>query len=467
VGEDPAARRLVVVGAGISGLAAAHGALARWPHDRPPLAITLLERESVVGGKALSHRDADWLVEEGPTGYLDAEPALDRLVAAAGLEKLPADRAAAHRFIVRGGRMREVAAHPVKFFGSGILGPGGIARLLCEPLVRGKRDEADESVWQFGARRLGRQAADRLIAPMVLGVFAGDAKRLSLPAAFPKMATMERQHGSLVRALIARRRSGQSGGGPAGPAGWLTSFGPGLQELPAALARDERLTVRTGCAVRRLEPRGDGGYTLELERGERIDADAIVLSGEPWASAETVREMAPSLAGELDAIDCPPVAVVGLGYAGEAMRQVPEGFGVLIPRGEGFRILGCLWDSRIFPDRAPETGVLVRAMLGGAVDREAGELTPDELVATTRRDLRKLLGIEVAPVYEHVVRWPRAIPQYELGHLERVARIERELAARPGLFMAGNALTGIAFAKAAARGLAMGEAAADHLGRTP
>lgn len=455
-------KHLVVIGGGISGLAAAEGAVAAAGRVGEGLEVSVLEREAEVGGKAVSLAADGYLVEGGPGGFLDNEPALDRLIERTGLTKLAADPSAARRFLVRGGRMREVRASPLAFMGSGLLGPWGLLRILAEPLVSRGDPTADESVWDFAARRLGAQAADRLIAPMVLGVFAGDAKRLSLRAAFPKLHALERDHGSLVRGMIARRRRG-TGGGPAGPAGALTSFAGGLQSLPRALAASGRFRVECSRAVVSVAPVPVAGWRVVLADGGHVDADAVVLAGEPWAMAALLPPAATVLARQLDAIVCPPVAVVALGFGPASLARAPRGFGVLIPRGEGYRILGCLWDTHCFPGRSPESRLLLRAMLGGAVDPEIGSLDDEALVDTVRRDLRRLMGLDAAPEFQRVVRWPRAIPQYDLGHLDRVATVRRELERQPGLFIAGNALHGIAFGRAAAAGLAAGEAAVGYL----
>ena len=384
----------------------------------------VLEREAAVGGKARTTRDDGWTVEAGPTGFLLPDPAIERLVRIAGLESelLPSDDAAAHRFLVRGGRMREVSANPVRFVTSGILGPLGVLRLLREPWVPPRRGGDDESVWDFARRRLGREAADRLVAPMVLGVFAGDARRLSLPAAFPRLAELEAEHGSLVRGMIASGRRARAerearaaaaaaspdssastssedapAAGPAGPGGKLTSFKAGLETLPRALARG--LThVRCGAAVESIDRDADGALSVRLA-GESIRADAVVLACEAWAASRMVSSLAPDLAAELAPIDYPPVAVVGLGFDAAAARGIPRGFGVLVPRGEGYRALGVLWESYIFSGRSPDQCVLVRAMLGGAVDPEVGAADSETLVAWTRDDLRRLLGIESAPPF--------------------------------------------------------------------
>jgi len=460
-------KRVVVIGAGISGLAAARTVADRCRERGVPVEVVVLERDAEVGGKVRTIEEDGWLVEAGPTAYLDNEPAVGQLASLAGVadERIRADEAAANRFVVRGGRMRNIPLHPLKFARSGILGPLGVLRIAAEPFIRGKRDDADETVWDFARRRLGRQVADRLIAPMVIGVFAGDAKKLSLPAAFPRMAALEREHGSLIRGMIRRKRAGKSGG-PGGPGGTLTSFLSGLQTLPRALAKSEGVTVRCGAAVEHVRPREGGGWLVHVAGdGEPIPADAVVLAGEAWAMASLVEDHAPDLVAPLRTIPYPHVAVVALGYGPEALAHVPKGFGVLIPRGEGYRTLGVLWDSYFFPRRSPdERHLLIRAMLGGAVDEAARDLGEDEMVKLVRGELVSLFGLRAEPRYVHVTKWDRAIPQYELGHLDKVAAVEKALAARPGLFMAGNSLHGIAFSKAAAAGVEAGAKAAAWLG---
>lgn len=459
--SDPSAKRIVVVGGGISGLAAAWSAHTSWDGNNEKLEILVLEREATVGGKAQSRAEDGWLVECGPTGVLEGEAAVDRLIEAAGMEseRVYADQAAARRFLVRGGRMREVHLHPLKFMRSGVLGLAGILRILREPFIPAKKDGEDESVWEFARRRIGRQAADRMISPMVLGVFAGDARKLSLPASFPRMAALESEYGSLIKAMKAKKKQGSSGD-PGGPGGKLFSFHRGLQSLPETLAERGPFEVRCGAAVETVIPLEGNRWRIAVEDARvAIQADAVILAGEPWAMAAILESELPKPAEILNGIYCPPVMVLALGYDFEAAAGVPRGFGVLVPRGEGYRILGCLWDSYLFPGRSPEGSVLVRAMVGGAVDPEAAGLSDEEIEEFVRRDLERMLGIRGKPVFKHLTRWPRAIPQYELGHGEKVARLERELEAHPTLFVAGNSLRGIAFGSAAAAGWTCGEEA--------
>jgi oxygen-dependent protoporphyrinogen oxidase len=456
--------RIAIVGAGISGLAAATAAVEAARAAGLPLEAVVFERSEAVGGKARSLRRDHWLLEAGPAAFVDdadTGPVLNRLVDLAQLtpEVVYASTSAQHRFLVHGGRMREVHANPIRFAASGLLSPIGLMRLLAEPLVPRRRSRDDESVWDFAARRIGRQAADRLVAPMVLGIFAGDAHRLSLEAAFPRLAVLEREHGSLVRGMLANR--GKRRGGPAGPSGRLGSFREGLQALPIALARRRAFTVRCDSETVGLTRRSDGRWAVHVRGdGDAFVADAVVLACEAQTSARLLESLCPRAVAPLQAIPYPPAVVVSLGYEREAAYRVPDGFGVLVPRGERVRMLGCVWDSRLFAGRSPADAVLVRAILGGATDPDALTMDDEDAVGSVCYDLRRLLGITAPPVLRHVVRWPNAIPQYELGHARRVTEIEAAVAELPGLFLAGNVLHGIAFGKAAATGWTAGERAA-------
>ena len=455
--------RLVVVGGGISGLSAAVAARRRAEEVGAGLEVTVLEKDDRCGGKALTMARDGYLFEAGPTGYLDNEPLLDELVRAVGLSPLPANEAAARRFIVRSGKLREVSANPLRFVTSGLLSPLGMARVLAEPWIRPGEGSDEESIFDFARRRLGAEVAERMIAPMVLGVFAGDARKLSAAAAFPRLVELEQQHGSLIRALLALRRQRKLQGSPTGPGGKLTSFEGGLETLPRALAARGGAEVHTGSAVERLEATGGRGYRLHVRGGQSLEADAVVLAGECWAVAPLLEPLAPTAAQILGAISTPPVNVVALGYSPAMKNAVPVGFGALVPRGEDLRILGCLWDSHLFPGREPAGHLLLRVMLGGSADPRAADLDDEDTLAQVSADLRRLFPrLTEAPLFHRIVRWPRAIPQYGPGHLRRIEALRADLARHPGLSIAGNALEGIAFTKAAAAGVRAGRAAAAH-----
>ena len=455
-------KRVVVIGGGISGTAAA------WTASRKAgdgVEVVLLERESEIGGKALSVSEDDWLFETGPLGYLNNEPIVDELVDDVGLrgDALEAAAAQSHRFVYLDGRLREVRSHPLGFLASGVLSPRALLRAAWEPWVPKKtnRAEEDESVWDFAARRLGRDFADRLIHPMSLGIFAGDSKRLSLPASFPLMAELEREHGSLVRAQISRARRRRRGELPPRRS-TLCSFRRGMQSLPRALSARGEFATRTSTAVATVSRENGRGWRVVVEGGETIPADSVILACEGWQAASILEDVAPTVSSSLREIRYPPVYVVALGYGPEARAAVPEGFGVLIPRDAGYRSLGVTCDGYLFP-RSSESRLLVRVLLGGTFDPDIATLDPEEVVALAENDVAKLYGLSVEPLYRRARLWSKAIPQYELGHGAKVVKIEAELARTPGLYLAGNALYGPAFGKAAARGAACGQEAVDFL----
>ena len=450
-------RRIVVIGGGISGLCAAWAARRAAAHLDGGLEVVVLERESQVGGKARTLASDGWLVEAGPSGFLGGRAEFDRIIRDVGLddERVEANGASAHRFIMVGGRMRGVGRGPVALVRSGLLSVRGALRLMGELLVPRRTDGAEESVWDFAHRRMGRQVADGLVRPMALGIYAGDARRLSVEATFPRMSALEREHGSLIRGLLARRGNGTSGA--------LTSFRRGMQSLPKAIAERGGCVVRTGEYVHALTHGGDRWLVHASRSSAPIPADAVILAAEPFAAAPLLRPYDAGAADALAAIACPPVSIVGLGYRRADAARLPNGFGVLIARGEGLRALGNLWESHLYPARSPDGTVLVRALYGGQVDPEAGALTDAELIALARSEAERMYGITAAPVHARAHRWARAIPQYDLGHLARVARIERGVESLRGLFITGFGLRAIGFSDAAVQAVRVGERVAAWL----
>jgi oxygen-dependent protoporphyrinogen oxidase len=453
-------RRLVVIGGGISGLAAAWaGRAARKPTGG--LEITVLESGPDVGGAAQSIARDGWLAEAGPNGFLSGSPAIDRLIDAADLKDqlLPANTAAARRYIYWRGRIRRVTPNPFGLMRAGLLSPVGALRLLLELGVSRRPGADDESIDEFVVRRFGAEAAERLARPMTLGVFAGDARALSLPAAFPQLAALERDYGSVIRGMVARRGSGQRGK--------LTSFAGGMAVLPRELARRGRFDVSCNAPVNAIST-ADGQWRVHVTGREApLAADAVVVATGARAASQLIRSIDPGAAAELAAIEAPAVSVVALGYGPEASPRIPVGFGVLIARDNGFRTLGNLWESQIFPGRAPAGHTLIRVLYGGGADPAAGALDHDELATLARAEVRRLYGLEHDPIFEEVIRWPQAIPQYTIGHGARVARIGQAMASHPGLFIAGAALRGVALPAAAAAGMEAGERAAALLASEP
>ncbi len=439
----------LIVGGGISGLSLAHwlGLAGR------PDGWELWEASSRLGGTIGTDRVGGYSVDWGPNGFLDREPLTLRLVGEVGLCAClePANASSQKRFIVRHGRLHPVPLSPGAILGTGLLSLPDKLRIFLEPLIPARRDIGEESVYDFAARRIGRGAAEFFIDPMVSGIFGGLARELSLPACFPIMKEMEQRYGGLVRALIARqfqRRSADQGAarsresGPAGPGGHLTSFKGGLDLVVERLQERLHAMIRIDRPVARIGFR-DGMWEVSDQGGRRILARNLVCACPTFAAASIFEEYDPELAAAFEAIPYAPIVVVATGHRRDTIAHELDGFGFLIPRSEGLRVLGSIWTSSIFANRAPAGYVQLRSMLGGAGDPRAIDLSEDELWSTLQSELGPLIGIMDAPAFLRVYRWERGIPQYTIGHIERRTHLEERARRHPGLYLVGNAYYGV------------------------
>jgi len=444
--------KIAILGGGLTGLCAAHYA----GEAVGPEHVVLLDASDRLGGVTGTDRAEGFVCDWGPNGFLDKEPQTLEWIDSLGLTSrlVQADQAAAHRFILKGDRLVEVVMPP-RFFVSPLLSFKGRVRLCCEPLLRPRQSDRPESIWDFAARRIGREAADMMVAPMVLGIFAGNAKELSLQHCFPRMAAIERDHGGLVKALVAKRLRKEKVS-PTGPRGRLTSFREGIGVLAEEAARQCRARVRTGAGVIAIS-RSGSGYTVATVQGEQINAEKIILALPAYAAAAATRVLSPGLSNALADIPYVELAVMCVGYRREQVGHDLNGFGFLVPPNSGRRVLGCLWTSTLFPGRAPEGHVQLRIMLGGAFDPAAVDLSDEELLHIIRKEIHPVLAISGEPVFGRVFRHRRAIPQYTLQHGSVLAQIETALAKLPGFALAGNAYHGVGLndcvvsARAAAR----------------
>ena len=443
--------RIAIIGAGISGLSTAFAIERQARAASLAVEIVVLEKESRTGGKIWTIRDEGYLCEWGPNGFLDSKPMtleLCRELEISG-KLLRSDDNARKRYIYSGGMLHRLPENGPSFLGSKLISWPGKLRLACEPLVAAKRDGEDETLAAFARRRLGQEALDKLIGPMVSGIFAGDPETMSLKSCFPRIHELEQEYGGLIRAMLklakqkkAERKAGKAVGSAAGPGGVLTSFVGGIQELTDAVGSALTGSVRTGAAVTAIRPRS-GGFDLELTDGGHLDAELVVSAAPAWALAELTAPLEPALAGLLGDIPYAPMNVVCFGYQRDKIPGDVDGFGYLIPKREGKAILGTLWDSSIFPNRAPQGQVLLRSMMGGATNPGAIGLTDGEVTARVRGALQEIMGIGAEPDFVRIFRHQRAIPQYISGHARRLAAISERLAAFPGFFATGNAFFGV------------------------
>lgn len=440
--------RIGVIGAGPSGLAVAWEMLSRARARELDVQVEVYDRASRAGGNVWTDLVDGYRVEQGPEGFLDSAPRTMEIAAELRLAQrlVPASGVARRRLVYVDGRLHPVPTGPLAFLRSGILSMPGRLRVFAEPFKPAGNGD-DESVLSFATRRMGGEAARRLVGAMVAGIHAGDPAALSMPAAFPQLAAMERAHGSLTRALLAARRearqAGRRVGGPAGPAGTLTSFAGGLRELIEALSRELGLHLHLNAEAREARWSNEQWRVTVGSRDEVFDR--LVVTTPPWHAAALLENADPLLATPLRSIPWAPVTAVALGFRASELSDVNlDGFGFLVPAGQGVRMLGCLWSSSIFPGRAPDGRVLLRLLVGGARDPEAAAYPDDELLDLALHDLATTMGIEAPPEMVQIYRHPRAIPQYTLGHLERLRALRDRLQRLPGLLLHGNGYRGVA-----------------------
>ena len=483
-------KSVAIIGAGITGLTAA------FYLKRKGIPVTVYETSGRVGGVIQSLRQDGWLAEFGPNTLLETSPKIGQLVRDAGLQprRLDPDPKAEARYVVRYGRPIEMPGSPLGFFTTKLFTAGAKLAVLREPFVPRRRDGVEESIAQFVVRRLNQEFLDQAIDALVAGIYAGDPYQLSLTHAFPKLKALEDKYGSLIKGQIFGARDRKKSGEVAKDRAPKFSFDEGLQVLPDTLAALLGDAVKLNTAVTKLTQTTDGWtLTLSEERVPRAplitdeiggsqssplrnetqaEHGAVIYCGTAPKLAELQMELF-SMAGRAgsplpaarpptndgahgvtrptDALDLspfseiryPPVASVVLGFRREDVTHSCEGFGMLIPKIEGFKILGTIFSSSLFPNRAPAGHLTLTSYIGGQRYPELALLPTEELVALTCEDLRVLLGVSGKPAFQHCVLYPKAIPQYNVGYghyRDLMNKIECQAA---GFFFAGHYRDGV------------------------
>jgi oxygen-dependent protoporphyrinogen oxidase len=509
-------KRVVIIGGGITGLAAAHRVLERATATGRQVDLTLLEAGRRLGGIVQTRERDGFLIESGPDAFISEKPEALELATRLGLQSRLLETNEEHRrsFIVRRGRLLPVPEGfhllaPSRFWPfvrSDIFSwPGklrvGLEMFLPRRTQNGKANldntanttafnfsDADESLADFVRRRLGTEALERVAQPLVGGIYTADPEQLSLRATMPRFLEMEREHGSLIRALrkqnrgqVADRGRSPTPGSPEGQPGWgrtvrdgsgsgvsgaryslFLSFDRGMQVLTDTLAgRVSPASIRLNTGVESITlhesvatgdlPTGNAAtvagpaarWTIRTANDETFAADTVCLALPAYVSARLLRNLDAQLASELEAIPYASSTTINLAYKRADIPHPLDGFGFVVPFIEKRTLMACTFSSVKFAGRAAQDHVLLRAFAGGALQPEVFELNETELVSRVRADLCELLGIERAPLFAEVARWERSMPQYHVGHLDRVKRIEERVASLPGLSLAGNAYSGL------------------------
>ena len=449
------ARRVVVLGGGVTGLTACYRLLEASRAQNASLEIHLIEASHRLGGVVETEFAGDVLMEKGPDCFLTSKPEGVELCEELGIggELIGTNERHRRSYVLRGGELLPVpegfyllAPYQIgPFLTSPVFSPLGKLRMAMDVLLPRRRGDADESLADFVRRRFGREALERMAQPMVAGIYSADPEHLSLKATMPQFHEIEREHRSLILGLRKRmqKRGAGEGVSASGPRyGLFVSFERGMGVLADALAEKVgSASIRTGCRAESLE-RNEGGWRVRLEDGEGVDADAVCVTLPPNAAARMLEKIAPGISGELMSIPSGSLATLNLVYRAEQVANPLHAMGFVVPAIENRTLLACSFSSTKFAGRAPEGKVLIRAFAGGEAASRAG-LEDEELARRLIDELRPILGISGEPEASVFYRYEESLPHYLVGHLEKVQRVGRELETTPGLALAGNAYRGV------------------------
>ena len=440
----------LVIGGGISGLVCAY-ALRRSGID-----AQLGESSPRPGGVIQSVSREGFLCELGPQSF-SGTPALRQLCVDLGISnELMQAPPRAPRYVLIDGKLRPVPLSPSAFFGSSLIDGSTKWALVRDVFGKSIPPDADESVAAFTRRKFSAQLLDRLVGPFVSGIYAGDPERLSLRSSFPQLYEAEKSAGSVVRGML---RLAKSKKGPR-ERPTLQSFREGNETLVRALANRLGSALLTETSVAQISFQDDGSFDVQLHTkhgSESVSATSLILATPTDVTGRLLAGLDSSFETQLSSIEYAAVAVVSLGYLKSDIGHSLNGFGFLVPRSAGLRVLGSVWNSSLFLSRAPQGHALLTSFVGGTTDPTASESQPEELVSVVRREISPLLSIKSEPVFSNVTIWPRALPQYNLGHADRLAAVAKACSRFPGLWLIGNYLRGPAIGSCVDQALAVAE----------
>ena len=455
--EPSRPKRIVVVGGGITGLSAAHRLIELSQAKGAALDLTLLEAGQRLGGVIDTVEQDGFLCEAGPENFVTNKPwglALCRRLGLAD-QILPTNDAHRRALIVRRGRLLPIPEGflllaPTKIWPMALtplFSLRGKLRMALEWFLPAKRGLEDESLASFVTRRFGREALERAVQPLIGGIYTADPALLSLRATMPMFLEMEAQHGSVIRAMRRQAKAGAPGSGRSSGARYslFVTMRNGMRTLVAELAgRIGTERIRRQTCVTSLTRSAEGGcWSVHLSDGTALAADGVVVAGPARAAADVLRQLDDGLASQLASVSYATSGVVHLGYRRQQVRHKLDAFGFVVPAIEQRNVMAASFSSVKFDGRAPAGWVLLRAFVGGAMNRQIMALDDAGLIAATRHDLAELLGITAEPGMTLVHRWPDSMPQYAVGHLELIEAVRQRVATHPGLELAGNGFEGV------------------------
>ena len=453
-------RTVAVIGGGISGLSTAYALHEKAAAAGIPIRCTVVDAALSWGGKIVTNRIGNLVTEAGPDSFLSQKTAAIELCTKLGLtdQLINTNETTKRACVFSQGRLRELPEGLVvispnqlgPFLRSGLLSWAGLARMGLDLAMPVKRSSGDESLACFFRRRMGRQAFERMLEPLMAGIYGGDAEQMSIQATFPRFVELEQQYGSVIRGMMAGRKASPLATSIGPKRTMFVSLKNGLSDLIDALVRrltEQGTTLKGGTVVDALRVRshqpGRWMYDIILNDGSALSVDSLVLATPAYVSAELVRPLTPIAGGLLDLIPYASTATIAMAYPRAAVAGAAEGFGFVVPRAEGRDLIAATWTSLKWSHRAPADQLLIRCYVGG-VGREAiFELDDRALVARVRDELAHICGVTAEPDYVEVNRWMKAMPQYTLGHLDRLNQTEAALSRYGGLVLTGTGYRGV------------------------
>jgi oxygen-dependent protoporphyrinogen oxidase len=469
-------KRIVIIGAGISGLAAAHRLTELSRITGQLLDITLLEASNRLGGTIQTTNRDGFLLERGPDSFISEKPEAVALANRLGIESRLIQTNETHRrsFIVRKGRLRNVPegfqllapSRLWPFVTTDIFSLSGKLRMAADLFLprANANGSNDESLESFVSRRLGKEALDRMAQPMVGGIYTADPRTLSLRSTLPRFLEMEREHRSIILAMLRQRKTSKgAASGVSGPRYSLfLSFDDGMQVLTDALERNVSnagVRIQLKAKVTGLDRATTEHWTLTTSDNSQMQADGVCLAIPAYSAATLLEEIDNRVGQQLRAIEYTSTATINFAFRRDHIRHPLDGFGFVVPLIEKRSLIACTFSSVKFSGRAPEEHVLLRAFVGGALQPEIFQLDEAEMVERVKSDLNQLLGIQGQPLFVEAAKWSRSMPQYYVGHLERISAIEAQLSSLGTLVVAGNSYRGAGIPDC----IRSGEAAAEKL----
>ncbi len=424
---------VIIIGGGVSGLSCAYDLMQRG------LDVRVLERQVRVGGNAISERFDGFLMEHGPTTFNASVPEAVAQIDALGLLGDASDLGpnVKRRYLRDQGKLTGVSSNPMGFLRSNYLSPQARIRMMFEGVIPRKKDGAEETIHAFTTRRFGREFADKVIEPMAAGLFMGDSEKLSINGAFARLAMMEQEHGSIVRAILKARKGSE-------PGRHLYSWKNGIGTVPQALAARLKTQIKTGVSVQKIIKTAHG-FKVKTNKGDQT-ARAVILAVQPHVAAALMEPLDQEGAAAAAAISAPPINVVFLGYKREQVGHPLDGLGFLSTKDPSRIISGAQFLSTMYAHRAPDGYVSISAYAGGVRNPELATLDTADLVAEVHKELAQLLAIKGAPIVHKTRRWALGLPQYTLGHPERVSVLKAAPSRVSGLYVTGNFINGVSIA---------------------